>query len=40
MKLKGKLAGDKHPRFGKFGVDNPQYGGGFFLFDRLSCYCL
>jgi hypothetical protein len=26
MKLKGKLAGDKHPRFGKFGVDNPQYG--------------
>ncbi len=26
MNLKGKLAGDKHPRYGKFNKDNPQYG--------------
>ena len=25
-KLKGKLSGNKHPRFGKFGKDNPMYG--------------
>lgn len=24
--LKGKLAGEKHPRYGLFGADNPMYG--------------
>lgn len=26
LKLKGKLAGEKHPRYGKFGKENPLYG--------------
>lgn len=26
LNLKGKLVGEKHPRFGKHGKDNPQFG--------------